>query len=41
MVDACLLFAGAAALDLRRHLQAARRAGMSRADAIDTWEADW
>lgn len=40
-VDACQMFAGAAALDLRRHLGACRRAGMTRTAAVAAWEAEW
>lgn len=38
---ACSAYAGAASNELRRYLAAAARAGMTRPDALEAWEADW
>lgn len=40
-VDACNAYAGDGANNLRKALAAARRAGMTYTEALDTWEQDW
>lgn len=41
LVDAGNDFAGAVRNEMRHHLAAARRAGLSYAAAVDDWENQW